>query len=50
MTLQWYDERITFRNLKKDLFLNTVGTEDASKIWYPQVLFYNTDSMEETQV
>ena len=50
MTLRWRDSRIKFRNLKKENFLNTVGREDAAKIWYPQVVFYNTREMEETKV
>ena len=50
MTLRWRDSRVKFRNLKKENFLNTVGTSDAEKIWYPQVVFYNTRDMEETKV
>ena len=50
MTLRWRDSRVKFRNLKKENFLNTVGREDAAKIWYPQLTFYNTKDMEETKV
>ena len=50
MTLMWKDQRLKFRNLKEDTFLNTVGREDAAKIWYPKVVFYNTREMEETEV
>ena len=50
LTLSWKDSRVAFRNLKKDTFLNTVGNDDAAKIWYPQVVFYNTKDMEETKV
>ena len=50
MTLRWRDSRVKFRNLKKENFLNTVGREDAAKIWYPQIVFYNTREMEETKV
>ncbi len=50
LTLKWKDPRITFRNLKNETFLNTLGKEDAGKIWYPQLVKYNTESMEETQV
>merc|ERR1712214_277991 len=49
MTLRWRDSRVKFRNLKKENFLNTVGREDAAKIWYPQLTFYNTKDMEETK-
>ena len=40
LTLIWKDSRVSFRNLKEDTYLNTVGNEDAVKIWYPQVVFY----------
>ena len=50
MTLKWRDLRVKFKNLKQDTFLNTVGKEDAAKVWYPQVVFYNTRTMEETMV
>ena len=50
MTLQWTDSKVTFRNLKEDSFLNAVGNDDAAKIWYPQVVFYNTEDVEETKV
>ena len=49
LTLIWKDSRVSFRNLKEDTFLNTVGREDAGKIWYPKVIFYNTKDMEETK-
>jgi hypothetical protein len=50
MLLDWKDSRVTFRNLKTESYLNTVGSKDAEKIWYPKVLFYNTENMEETKV
>ena len=50
MTLKWKDSRVSFRNLKEDTFLNILGNEDAVKIWYPQVVLYNTKDMEETKV
>ena len=48
LTLKWMDGRVTFRNLKSDTFLNTIDTQDASKIWYPKLLFYNTEDKEDT--
>ena len=50
LTLIWKDSRVAFRNLKEETFLNTVGDDDAAKIWYPQVIFYNTKNMEGTKV
>ena len=50
LTLKWMDRRVTFRNLKSETFLNTIDTLDASKMWYPRLLFYNTADKEDTQV
>ena len=50
ITLRWRDARVEFRNLKRDTYLNTVSTEDAAKIWYPQLTFYNTKDMKATKV
>ena len=50
MTLRWRDSRVRFRNLKRETYLNTVTPEDAAKIWYPQVVFYNTEEMKATKV
>ena len=44
------NSRVKFRNLKREMYLNTVSTEDAAKIWYPQVVFYNTEDMKATKV
>ena len=50
LQLSWYDPRVTFLNLKKDSHMNSLTNEDATKVWYPKVTFYNTDEMEETEV
>ena len=50
MTLRWKDSRLKFRNLKKENYLNTIGKDESSKIWYPKVIFYNTRDTEETKV
>ena len=50
ITMMWRDSRVQFRNLKGEMFLNTVGNEEATKIWVPKVVFYNTREMEETEV
>ena len=50
MTLKWKDSRVKFRNLKKENYLNTLSTDEAGKIWYPKVIFYNTRDSEETKV
>ena len=50
MTLKWKDSRIEFRNLKEETYLNTLGKDEAGKIWYPRVVFSNTRDTEETKV
>ena len=50
LTLKWMDSRVTFRNLKPDAFLNTMDSQDANKIWYPKILFYNTIDKDDTRV
>ena len=36
------------KNLKEDIYLNTVNTIDKSKIWIPQVVFSNTEQKSES--
>ena len=50
LTLKWKDSRTAFRNLKDATFLNALDNKDAAKIWYPQVVLYNTENREETKV
>ena len=50
MTLKWKDSRVEFRNLKQENFLNTLSTDEAGKIWYPRIVFFNTRDTEETKV
>ena len=50
MTLKWKDSRIEYRNLKEETYLNTLGKDEAGKIWYPRVVFSNTRDTEETKV
>ena len=50
MNLRWREAQLSFRNLKEDRFLNTVSTEDAGKIWFPTILFFNTRYKEMTVV
>jgi hypothetical protein len=50
LTLECKYLRLEFRNLKNEMFLNTIGKDDANKIWYPRVVLYNTELMTETKV
>ena len=42
LSLEWYDERVTFFNLKPTDFTNLVEHEKASDIWIPPLIFNNT--------
>ena len=46
----WKDQRLTFRNLKKDNFLNAVSQNESDNIWTPVVVFKNTQNMERSKV
>ena len=50
LMMSWTDSRLTFWNLKAESYLNTVRREDAVKVWYPRLEFYNTKEKEETKV
>ena len=50
LMMSWTDSRLTFWNLKAESYLNTVSSQDAVKIWYPKLQFYNTKEKEETKV
>ena len=47
--LEWRDHRITYNNLKKDLFLNALTEGDKDRIWLPIVVYGNTDQKETTR-
>ena len=42
--------RIKFKTLKAQPFLNTLRTQEATGIWYPKVVFFNTRNTFETKV
>ncbi len=48
--LTWRDTRLMFNNLKNETHLNFLDSEDAKKIWYPKLIFYNTDTRQATKV
>ena len=50
LTMRWRDPQATFKNLKRETFMNTVGSRDAAKIWYPRLQLYNTREKESTGV
>ena len=50
ITLEWKDPRITYNNLKKDIFYNALMEDEISKIWLPVLVYVNTDQKETTRL
>ena len=48
LTLEWYDYRLTYYNLKKTKSSNTLAADEMEKIWIPFVVFENTQDNEAT--
>ena len=46
MTLEWYENRVNYHNLKKDDALNTLSDKELETIWIPYIFFQNTDNNE----
>ena len=46
LSMSWIDPRLTFLNLKEDTSMNIVAPIEATKIWYPVVVFINTRKMD----
>ena len=50
ITLQWKENRATYHNLKTDMYLNTLSSEDINKLWLPLVIYTNTEQLETTRL
>ena len=46
--LEWRDARLNFENLKADSHQNTLDQESKSRIWIPELEFYNTENKDST--
>ena len=46
MTMEWYENRVSYNNLKKDDSLNSLSDMELEKLWIPYVIFQNTDNNE----
>ena len=40
---KWLDNRLTFRNLKDNVFKNVVGTQQKNLLWIPPLIFNNSE-------
>ena len=48
--LEWRDPRITFNNLKENVFFNFLTEEEVKMIWLPVLTYDNTDQKETTRL
>ena len=47
--MKWYDNRLTYHNLKARRSANALGTDEIQKIWIPNLVFSNTQNNENTK-
>ena len=50
LAMLWLDPRLHFFNLKNDSYLNAVAPGEAGLIWYPVMVFLNTQNMDQSIV
>ena len=41
ITMEWFDPRITFHNLKESAMQNIVSLEESKRLWLPTLFFEN---------
>ena len=50
LTLKWFDPRVRFRNLKKEVHHNSFLPADTDSIWVPKLIFSNTENKPSTVI
>ena len=50
ISLKWYENRVTFQNLKKDQKYNLLTPNEVKMLWLPLVVYWNTDQEEITRL
>ncbi|XP_068250178.1 uncharacterized protein [Palaemon carinicauda] len=50
LRITWFDNRLTYNNLKLLTRLNTLSLEEVEKLWRPKIGFINTDDIQNTAV
>ena len=48
--LEWRDPRITYNNLKEDIFFNALTEDEINMVWLPVLIYVNTDQKETTRL
>ena len=46
LNLLWYDQRLSYNNLKMDSNYNALSEDERDKIWTPKIIFSNTEKMD----
>ena len=46
----WYENRVTFQNLKTDSMNNLLRQDEVRMLWLPLVIYWNTDQDETTRL
>ena len=50
IALKWYENRVTYQNLKNDSTTNLLTQEEVKMLWLPLVIYWNTDQDETTRL
>ena len=43
MKVKWFDNRLTFQNLKSNIFKNVIGVAQKHLVWIPPLIFNNSE-------
>ena len=50
ISLQWWENRVKYQNLKNDTSLNALTDKEIQALWLPLILYDNTDQKEVTRL
>ena len=50
ITLEWKENRATYRNLKRNTSLNALTCRNIAQLWLPKVIYDNTDQKDTTRL
>ena len=50
ISLMWKENRVKYKNLKKETSLNSLTHDDINTIWLPLIVYDNTDQKEVTRL
>ena len=50
LTMEWFESRLRFKNLKEDINMNTFLPSENSEVWVPELIFENTEEKPSTVI